>query len=390
MTRHGESSTRRLRTEELLTGALREHGPATRAELSRLTGLSRSAIGAGVQALLTDGRIGERTADGGGQRGRPSRPLALVARRGLVVGIDFGHSHVTAALARTTGEVLAERRVDVEVDTEPQRALDASVAIVTALLAARGVAMAEILAVAAGIPGPLDLETAYVGSATILGDWSDIDPRSELSSRLGIAVVTGNDANMGAQGELRFGAARPYRDFLYVKASHGIGAGLVLNGRTYPGATGVAGEIGHTQVPGATSLCRCGNRGCLETVVSVAEIRRRLGHVLPPGTDLTQLSAVVVGSTAAVRVITDAGRTIGRALADLCNCLNPAAIVLGGELGAAGPALVAGVRESVDRYSQPATSAAVKIHTAQLGTRSEVMGAVATAIEQLDSATAHT
>lgn len=388
MTRHAAVSTRRLRTEELLSGALREHGPATRAELSRLTGLSRSAIGAGVQVLLADGRIGERTADGRGQRGRPSRQLALVARRGLVVGVDFGHSHVAAALARTSGEVLAERRVEVEVDTEPQRALDAAVAIVAALVAERGVVMAEVLAVAAGIPGPLDLETAYVGSATILGDWSDIDPRSELSSRLGIAVVTGNDANMGAQGELRFGAARPYRDFLYVKASHGIGAGLVLNGRTYGGATGVAGEIGHTQVPGATSWCRCGNRGCLETVVSVSEVRRQLGHVLPPGADLTQLSAVV-GTAAAVRVITDAGRTIGRALADLCNCLNPAAIVLGGELGAAGPALVAGVRESVDRYSQPATSAAVKIHTAQLGTRSEVMGAVATAIAQVEPEPAH-
>jgi predicted NBD/HSP70 family sugar kinase len=124
-------------------------------------------------------------------------------------------------------------------------------------------------------------------------------------------------------------------------------------------------------------------------VVSITEVQRQLAHVLPPGTPLEPLASVGT-NTAAARVITEAGRTIGRALADLCNCLNPAAIILGGELGTAGQPLITGVRESVDRYSQPATAAAVKIHTAQLGIRAELMGTIATAIQQLEPAPGRT
>jgi predicted NBD/HSP70 family sugar kinase len=112
-----------------------------------------------------------------------------------------------------------------------------------------------------------------------------------------------------------------------VKASHGIGAGLVLNGETYRGALGIAGEIGHTQLPDATSLCRCGNRGCLETVVSITEIRRQLAIIRPQAYARTAEPSLAELSRdpAAARVVGAAGRTLGRVLADICNVLNPEA-----------------------------------------------------------------
>lgn len=81
---------------------------------------------------------------------------------------------------------------------------------------------------------------------------------------------------MGAIGEKRFGAAREYTDFVYSKASHGIGASMVLDGRVYRGSLGIAGEIGHTHMPGTFNRCRCGKQGCLEAVISVPEVRRQL------------------------------------------------------------------------------------------------------------------
>ncbi|MFF1744074.1 ROK family protein [Streptomyces mirabilis] len=167
----------------------------------------------------------------------------------------------------------------------------------------------------------------------------------------------------GSRGKHAFGAARSIDDFLYIKAPHGIGAGLALAGRTYHGSSGIAGEIGHTRLEGATNLCRCGNRGCLEIVVSITEVRRQLAHVLPaerpadqtPPGDPPSLADLVT-RPAAARVITDAGRTLGLVLADLVICLNPAAIILGGELGAAGEPLAEGVRESINRYAQPASA----------------------------------
>ncbi|MEE4540390.1 ROK family protein [Streptomyces sp. V4-01] len=377
-------SARRMRTRELLLGALAEYDAVSRAELSRLTGLSRSAVGAGVAALLAEGLA---TEDAGppaaAGRGRRAGLVSLRPATGVVVGIDFGHTHITAAVAGATGEILAERTAELDVDGRPNDALNSAADLVHQALEDAGQQLDRVLGIAAGIPGPLDVRTQVVRAPTILSDWVGLDPADELGRRLGLAVTVGNDADMGARGERAFGAGRGLDDFLYIKASHGIGAGIVLAGRTYRGSTGIAGEIGHTQLPGATSWCRCGSRGCLETVVSITEVRRQLSHVLKTGSGdgPTKLPALaeLPSHPAAARVVTDAGRTIGRVLADLVNCLNPEAIVLGGELGTAGAPLVAGVRESIDRYAQPASAQAVSVRSGRLGRQAELFGALATA-----------
>ncbi len=388
MSEPGTLSPRRRRSREQLLAAVRDRGAVTRAELSRLTGLSRSAVAEGVGALLADGLIVEERAapPGRGAAGRPSAVLHPAGPDGMVVGVDFGHAHVSVALAETTGRIVAEQRLALDVDEQATPALDTVAGLVERLLADTDTPLSRVLAVAAGIPGPLDLETNRVRSPTILSGWVDVAPDDELSRRIGRPVQVLNDADMGARGELRSGAARGCRDFIYVKASHGIGAGLVLNGEPYRGAIGVTGEIGHTQVgtAGTGTWCRCGNQGCLETIVSITEIHRQLAETRieaaagpEPDLSLTAISADPV----AARLLAEAGRTLGRVLADLCNCLNPAVIVLGGELGTAGEPLARGVREAIDRRAQPAIAQAVDIRTAELGLRSELVGAVSVAAQ---------
>lgn len=210
------------------------------------------------------------------------------------------------------GRLLASQRQEADVDREALGALDAAGRMVAVLLTRLGLDRSDVRGAAVGLPGPVD---------------------------------------RGALGELRFGAARAHADVLYVKASHGIGAGLVLGGRSYRGATGLAGEIGRTQVPGAAEWCRCGNRGCLETVVSVGQVRRQLGLARPgsagPLTGTPQ-------DPVSTRILREAGRTIGQVVAGLCHALNPGLVLLGGELGASGEPLVSGVRDAVARYAQPA------------------------------------
>nr|WP_165845423.1 ROK family transcriptional regulator [Streptacidiphilus pinicola] len=387
------TSSRRQRTHEQVLQVLAQHGDLTRAELGRLTGLSRSAIASAVTLLSDEGLLTEQTPvpAGTGARGRRPTVVALRRRPGVVLAIDFGHSHITAAIADTSGRLLAESSAALDVDSQPQQALDTATELAAQALARTGHTSGAITGIAAGIPGPLDIRTQAVRAPTILREWIGLNPAEELTRRFGQPVAIANDADMGARGEHTFGAARRIDDFLYIKASHGIGAGLVLAGRTYRGSSGIAGEIGHTHLEGATNLCRCGNRGCLETVVSITEVRRQLAHVLPTEhlsgqsgeargepPSLTELAS----RPAAARVITDAGRTLGLVLADLVNCLNPAAVILGGELSAAGEPLAEGVRESINRYAQPASANAVTITTSTLQQRSELLGAVATAIQQ--------
>ena len=374
---------RHQRTPAQLLETIRDLGGVTRAELSRQTGLSRSAVAHAVAALLADGLITEREQGGShaGQRGRPAALLTPSHPAGHVVGIDFGHAHVGVAIADTAGEVLAEGRLGADVDHHADEVLDAAARLTRDLLGQAGVPLSQVRAIAAGIPGPLDPHTRALRPPAMLAAWAGRDTGHELATRLGMPVEVANDADLGALGELRFGAARGRRDFVYVKASHGVGAGLVLGGRVYRGAAGIAGEIGHTSLPDATEWCRCGNRGCLETVVSLAPLRRRLARIgiSPAAGGAGWPMKALQENTLAVRVLAEAGRILGRTLADLCNCLNPEAVILGGEIGVAGQPLVAGVRESIDRYAQPATAEAVQVLAAGLGARSELMGAVALA-----------
>lgn len=378
-------SARRRRTRSQLLGELRHRPVATRAELAAATGLSRSATAAGVTDLLAAGLIIEqRGADrSSGGRGKPSTFLTLARPAGHVLGIDFGHMHVRVALADTEGHVLGEEVAVVDVDTQADRAISTAGDLVDSVLRRARLDADALLAVAAGIPGPLDRGRRMVSSPTILNSWIGRDAADALSRQLGVPVVIDNDADIGAIGEKRYGAAQTFTDFIYIKASHGIGASIVIDGRCYRGSSGIAGEIGHTQLPGFTNRCRCGNQGCLESVISVPEVRRQLSSThLCAGLDghepaLTSVAADPVGA----RVLADAGRVIGRVVADGCNWFNPQAIILGGELGSSGTAFAEGFQQSIDRYALPSTAAAVTVRTAALGMRAEVMGAVAVAQE---------
>jgi predicted NBD/HSP70 family sugar kinase len=184
---------------------------------------------------------------------------------------------------------------------------------------------------------------------------------------------------------VRYGAGRGLSDVVYVRLTSGIGAGLILGGRLHHGANGFAGELGHVQVAAEGVVCRCGNRGCLETVAA----QDALLALLRPahGADLTfdgMLALVADGDLGARRVFNDAGRALGRVLADLCNHLNPAAIIVGGNLTPALEPVLEGIRESVQRYAQPAVADAVRVEAGALGERAELLGALALVIGGTD------
>ncbi len=355
--------------------ALRRRGHASRGELADATGLSRTTVTTLVADLQERGLVIEAGAAGGGfARGRPPVQLRLDPSAGAAIGVDFGHSHVRVAVADLSAAVLGERRVEVDVDGSPGKALDVAAAVGHELVARAGLRPRRVIGAVMGLPGPL-------GSSPILRGWAALDPARELARRLGVAVTLENDANLGALAELSLGAGRGVEDLVYLKVASGIGGGIVLGGRLHHGATGIAGEIGHVQVKPDGAVCRCGNRGCLETVASAPALLESLRPAYGDGlTVRSMLELAADGGHGARRVIQDAGRAIGRAVADLCNSLNPEAIVVGGLVGTAGAPLLEGIRESVDRYAQPGTAEAVQVTAGELGERAEVLGALTLAL----------
>jgi predicted NBD/HSP70 family sugar kinase/biotin operon repressor len=377
----------RDRNRVRILDALRRQGMASRSDLARATGLSRTTVGSVVAELQARGLVVE---DAGGDRqpgrGRPPVLLRLDLSAGVAVGIDFDHDRVRVALADLSSVVIAEGCVDIDVDHSAAEAIDAAVEMVAALRAAAEVDEARIVGAGVGLPGPIDRTTGAVRSAFILPGWAGIKAQEVLSERLGASVKVDNDANLGALAEATFGAGFGLSDIVYVRLGSGVGAGLVIGGRLHHGASGLAGEIGHVQVQRDGAVCRCGNRGCLETIAAEAALKALLrparGHEV---TRRELFTLVAAGDLGATRVVNDAGLAIGRVLADLCNAVNPEAIVLGGELSDAGEPLLGGIREAIDRYALPGAAEAVKVVPGELGERAELLGALALVTQSIES-----
>jgi predicted NBD/HSP70 family sugar kinase len=368
---------------------LRRRRVATRGELADATGLSRATIATLVVDLEAQGLVVEylngEAPGTRGARGRPARPLRLDTPAGAAIGVDFGHEHVRVAIANLSSTVLAEQFIALDVDHRSDVALSAAANAIDDLLDETGFTRREVIGAGVGVPSPMDWRTGIVGESSIVPAWAGVNIRREAAQRFGLEVEADNDANLGALAEATVGAGRDSRDLLFVKLSSGIGAGLVLGGKLSRGAAGFAGEIGHIQVRSDGPVCRCGNRGCLETVASTDALLALLRPI--HGDDLTLdalLDLSIADDDAAVRVIHDGGRAVGRVLADICNVINPAVVVVGGELSRAGQPLVSGIREAIDRYALPASADAVAVTAGDLRERAVLVGALALAIGNTD------
>ena len=289
----------RERNRNLVIDVLREQGGVSQSEVTRLTGLSRSTVSTLIGELRSTGLLSEldpNGARGGAQGGRPAALLALAPSAGYAVGIDFGHSHVRVAVADLAHRILCEREEALAVDVDPVRCLDAAAELVRETLQSAGVATSAVIGVGVGVPGPVDHRNGRVGSTSILPGWLGIRPADEIQRRLELPAVVDNDANIGALAEASWGAARGCPNVAYIKASSGIGAGLVLGGRLHRGANGTVGEIGHDIVDEAGPFCRCGNRGCLEAVAGGSAITELLSRTRREPLTLQQVLDLAAGA----------------------------------------------------------------------------------------------
>ena len=371
---------RRGRNRDRVTAALREAGAASRSELARRTGMSRTTVSSIVAELEAAGVLVEREDDPGAspRGGRPPRRLSFSRSAGVAVGIDFGKRHLGVAAADLSHAILAEAQRPVRAEDPAEAGLDAAVVLVEEVMEEAGVTREQVVGVGLGLPGPIDRRSGRVGSSSILPGWVGVRAADELGQRLSLPVAVDNDANLGALAELHWGAAAGRKDVAYLKISTGIGAGLVLDGRVYHGTGGLAGEIGHAIVDDQGPVCRCGKRGCLETLAGASALAEllepRLGRAISTA---ELLSLATSGDSGARRVIADAGRHIGGVVATLCDLFNPELIVVGGELGRAGDVLLDPMREQVHRNAIPATARDVEIVEGVLGPRAELLGALA-------------
>jgi predicted NBD/HSP70 family sugar kinase len=392
-------------------GSLRRHnlglvlrelaaGPCTRADLARRTGLTKATISGFVETLASAGFVEQ--APGGpvarGAPGRPANPVRLGPGAPVALGVEIGVDFLSACVVAPTGEVLARHRhARDHRKGEPQGRLAQAVAEAVALVAAlrgRVGRLGRVAGVGVAVPGVVGPE-GRVRSAPNLPGWNGLDVRAELARHLGpfgdgrapagpvagrdrFVVEVGNEADLGALGELWYGDHSGLRDFALVSAEVGVGAGIVVGGRLFSGATGAAGELGHLTIDPDGPLCGCGSRGCLERYAGQEALLKGAGvH------DVAGLrDAADRGEPRALAVLSRAGSGLGVASAALVNLVDVPALVLGGIYAELAPYLVPALSAELRVRAVRHLWDPVRLLVADLGPEAAMRGAAGVVLQR--------
>lgn len=370
-----------------LVDLIRKGEARSRADLVRLTGLSRSSITERVDSLISVGFVTESgvTESTGGRR---AAALTISGELGVVLAADFGATHCRWAIARLTGEIFFEEETEIDISQGAEVVLNWLVKKTVAQLKKLHLNISDVKGIGLGVPGPVEFATGRVISPPIMPGWHDVSvPKILLNHFKSSVVVVDNDVNMMAIGEYVNSWDKETSNFLLIKHSTGIGAGIIVGRRILHGELGAAGDLGHVAIESEVDCqCACGNTNCIEAVAGglvIAKKLRDLGLDVRSARDVAD--AALEGNVRVTALLRDAGRHLGSVLSIVVNILNPGAIVISGSIAAAGDALFAGVREIVYSRSTSLATRDLKIVPSTLGPRSGVVGAVHSVLDELFS-----
>jgi predicted NBD/HSP70 family sugar kinase len=356
--------------------ALRLQGAMTQVEIAGQTGLSPATVSNMVKELDASGVVELAPSI---RNGRRAVLVSLATGNTLLAGIAFGDRDVRVAVGSGPRDIVGSQRLPLPPDHHADEGMERAARLVYDLLEKAGKTMSDIKAVCVGLPAPVDSVSGQVGSEGILPGWRGVAVAKEMEGHLRAPVVLDNTANLAALGELKCGALQGVQHGVYIKVSYGVGAGLILGGELFRGGAGTAGEIGHLTIDENGPVCRCGNRGCLETFIGSHALRDALAtsHGALGLRDI--IARALDGDPGCRRVLADAGRHLGVAVAGLVNLVNPEVIVVGGQLAKVGPILTDPMLAALERCAIPSAAATVSMRVGELDANADIVGALAVA-----------
>jgi glucokinase-like ROK family protein len=384
----------------LLTAVYAEgEQPLSRIQLAQKTNLSSTTITNLVAELIAQGLVAEdKSPHDIEQRsvGRPRTGLRLVPGARFVIGVHIGVGLYRVALMNLLAEMVCSKIVKFPTNTPADDVLRQMSDDIQDLLNGCGINRRLILGVGIGASGLVDYQKGINILAPNL-NWHNVHICEYLEKQLGLPVVMDNNVRTMALGEAYFGCGRDAQSLAFVYGRTGVGAGFVVDHQLFRGSSTGAGEIGHMiLLPEIGEPCRCGNRGCLETLVSEAAIVRRARHIaaskpdgvlarlLAQSNDDTLIEnifeATRQGDLEVIQLIEEIGYYLGTALANLVNIFNPELIILGGLFAQAEDLVLPIARGTLQRLAFAKMGEKVKLRTTSFGWRAGVTGAATLAL----------
>ncbi len=376
----------RVHNSRLVLRTIYERQEISRADVARETRLTRTTVSDVVAELMAQGMVEEV---GYGPSGGGKRPilLSIIPDSRHLIGLDLASAEFRGAVVNLRGQVRQQIAVPLD-DRDGEAALALVYEIIEHLSAATD---SPLLGVGIGSPGLMDASKGIVRRSVNL-DWHDLPLRGLLEERFGLPVYVANDSQVAALGEYTFGNGSGVENLVVIKVGHGVGAGIVLNGRLFHGETFGAGEIGHVAVVEDGERCRCGNLGCLETVASMRALIGQAQAIADgdpnsffhqfaagPGeiTMETICRALEAGDQQAQQMIRRLGQYLGIAVANIVGLLSARRIVIAGSVACLGQALLDVVRQEMARRSLAIVANEAEIVGSSIGSDIVILGASA-------------
>ncbi|WP_341785199.1 ROK family glucokinase [Lactococcus garvieae] len=315
-----------------------------------------------------------------------------------IIGIDLGGTSIKFGILTLEGEVQDKWAIPTNILSDGKHIVPDIIESINHRLNLYNLDKSDFIGIGMGTPGTVDIEAATVRGAFNL-NWADVqEVGAPISEGVGLPFILDNDANVAALGERWVGAGENQPDVVFITLGTGVGGGIVADGNLIHGIVGAAGEIGHIVVePHDGFACTCGNHGCLETVTSatgVVRLARKFAEEyegsspikasIDNGDEVTSKDifiAAEAGDAFALSVVDKFAYYLGFACANLGSTLNPAAIVIGGGVSAAGEFLRSKVETYFQKYSFSTVRDSTKIKLAELGNDAGIIGAASLALK---------
>jgi N-acetylglucosamine repressor len=368
----------------LVLSTIFEHENISRAEIARVTSLTRTTVSDIVSELMAEGLV-EEVGIGSSIGGKSPILLSLVEDSRYLIGLDLAYNKFCGAIVNLRGRIREQFELPITNNCTGDEALGMVYSILDQLIHTQ---RRPLIGIGVGTPGLVNTGSGMVVNAVNL-EWKNLPLGSLLSERYHLPVSILNDSQAAAMGEYMYGSgSRPEDNLIVINVRRGIGAGVVINGRLFQGDGGGAGEIGHVVVVREGGLpCRCGNLGCLETVASAQAVIQRMqmsslvANALPGETGEISLDALEqsfrAGDALSQQVIQEAGHYLGLAIASLVGALNIQRIVLVGEMTLFGRPWLEEIRETVSHMTLARLAQDTQIEIGELGENGIILGASA-------------
>lgn len=374
----------KIHNSQLILSTIYNQGQISRADIARQTELTRTTVSDVVNKFIAEGLVAE-TGVSPSRGGKRAILLSLIKDARHLIGIDLAESEFRGAVVNLRGEVI-HRLHSAILDRDGQAALGLVYELIEKLLT---LANKPILGIGIGTPGLMDPQNGIVRTAVNL-DWLDLPLADLLRQRFNLPIYIANDSQVAALAEYLFDNPAKAANLALINVGRGVGAGVILNGKPYYGDNAGAGEIGHVRTVEDGERCRCGNYGCLETLVSTNALvkRARSQAAAHPGSFLNTRSAspaqvtseaiwqaFQAGDPTVLALIDDIGRSLGIAIAHLVGGMNINRIVIAGSLARFGDRLTQAIQCEMSQRTLPALAKTTRIEISNLGQDVVILGA---------------